>query len=244
MIRGEDMSREAMTAEEVRRGIVKWIAQAAVGVVGYAAVIFISAGTLHWVWGWALVIVLAVVLIAHPLILIPINPQLLAERQRGMRDEGVKMWDQRITMLSGGLMFLLWIVAGLDYRWGWSPPLPAAVHLAGLLFVVVGYGLFLWAMASNAFFSEGVRIQTERGHTVASGGPYRYVRHPGYVGVIVVHTATPFLLGSLWALIPGLLLAGLFVLRTHLEDKTLTAELPGYEAYRQETPYRLLPGLW
>ncbi|MFN2256796.1 MAG: methyltransferase family protein [Candidatus Promineifilaceae bacterium] len=244
MIRGEDMSREAMTAGEVRRGIVKWIAQAAVGVVGYAAVIFISAGTLHWVWGWALVIVLAVVLIAHPLILIPINPQLLAERQRGMRDEGVKMWDQRITMLSGGLMFLLWIVAGLDYRWGWSPPLPAAVHLAGLLFVVVGYGLFLWAMASNAFFSEGVRIQTERGHTVASGGPYRYVRHPGYVGVIVVHTATPFLLGSLWALIPGLLLAGLFVLRTHLEDKTLTAELPGYEAYRQETPYRLLPGLW
>ncbi|MFN2106256.1 MAG: methyltransferase family protein [Candidatus Promineifilaceae bacterium] len=238
------MSREAMTAGEVRRGIVKWIAQAAVGVVGYAAVIFISAGTLHWVWGWALVIVLAVVLIAHPLILIPINPQLLAERQRGMRDEGVKMWDQRITMLSGGLMFLLWIVAGLDYRWGWSPPLPAAVHLAGLLFVVVGYGLFLWAMASNAFFSEGVRIQTERGHTVASGGPYRYVRHPGYVGVIVVHTATPFLLGSLWALIPGLFLAGLFVLRTHLEDKTLTAELPGYEAYRQETPYRLLPGLW
>ena len=244
MIRGEDMSREAMTAGEVRRGIVKWIAQAAVGVVGYAAVIFISAGTLYWVWGWALVIVLAVVLIAHPLILIPINPELLAERQRGMRDEGVKMWDQRITMLSGGLMFLLWIVAGLDYRWGWSPPLPAAVHLAGLLFVVVGYGLFLWAMASNAFFSEGVRIQTERGHTVASGGPYRYVRHPGYVGVIVVHTATPFLLGSLWALIPGLLLAGLFVLRTHLEDKTLTAELPGYKAYTQETPYRLLPGLW
>ena len=233
-----------MTAGEVRRGIVKWIAQAAVGVVGYAAVIFISAGTLHWVWGWALVIVLAVVLIAHPLILIPINPQLLAERQRGMRDEGVKMWDQRITMLSGGLMFLVWIVAGLDYRWGWSPPLPAAVHLAGLLFVVVGYGLFLWAMASNAFFSEGVRIQTERGHTVARNGPYRFVRHPGYVGVIVVHTATPFLLGSLWALIPGLLLAGLFVLRTHLEDKTLTAELPGYEAYRQETPYRLLPGLW
>jgi protein-S-isoprenylcysteine O-methyltransferase Ste14 len=241
---GVNMSREAMTPEEVRRGVIKWIVQAALGLVGYAAVIFISAGTVHWIWGWALVIVLAASLFAHPLILIPVNPELLAERQRGTRDEGVKGWDQRITMLSGALMLLSWIVAGLDYRWGWSPPLPAAAHLAGLLFVVLGYSLFLWAMASNAYFSEGVRIQTERSHTVARGGPYRYVRHPGYVGVIIVHLATPFLLGSLWALIPGLLLAGLFVLRTHLEDKTLTAELPGYKAYTQDTPYRLLPRIW
>lgn len=229
---------------EVRQGVIKWIAQAAVGIVGYATVLFLSAGTLHWFWGWAFVIVLGLSLIAHPLILLPINPELLAERQKGTRDEGVKAWDKRITMLSGVLMFLSWIVAGLDYRWGWSPPLPLAVHLAGLLFVVLGYGLFLWAMASNAFFSEGVRIQTERGHTVASGGPYAVVRHPGYVGVIVAHLATPFLLGSLWALIPSVLLAALFVLRTSLEDKTLTAELPGYAAYTQETRYRLLPGIW
>jgi len=116
--------------------------------------------------------------------------------------------------------------------------------MAGLLFTLLGYGLFMWAMASNAYFSEGVRIQSERGHAVASGGPYRFVRHPGYVGVIIAHLATPFLLGSLWALIPSALLAGLFVLRTHLEDKTLTAELDGYEAYTQETRFRLLPGIW
>ena len=178
------------------------------------------------------------------LILIPINPELLAERQKGSLDEGVKSWDKWITMLSGVLMVLSWIIAGLDFRWGWSPPLPLAIHLAGLLFTLLGYGLFMWAMASNAFFSEGVRIQTERGHTVASGGPYAIVRHPGYVGVIVAHLATPFLLGSLWALIPSVLLAALFVLRTSLEDKTLTAELPGYAAYTQETRYRLLPGVW
>lgn len=229
---------------QVRQGIIKWIVQAAVGVVGYAAVIFLSAGTLRWFWGWVFVIVLALYLIAHPLILIPINPELLAERQKGSLDEGVKSWDKWITMLSGVLMILSWIIAGLDFRWGWSPPLPLVVHLAGLLFVLLGYGLFLWAMASNAFFSEGVRIQTERGHTVASGGPYSIVRHPGYVGVIVAHLATPFLLGSLWALIPSVLLAALFVLRTSLEDKTLTAELPGYAAYTQETRYRLLPGVW
>lgn len=230
--------------EEVRQGVVKWIWQAALGIVGYAAIIFISAGTLHWMWGWAFVIVLALSMIAHPLILIPFNPELLAERQKGMLDEGVKAWDKRITMLSGVLMIGSWIVAGLDYRWGWTDPLPLVVHLAGLLFTILGYGLFLWAMASNAFFAEGVRIQTERGHSVAKGGPYRFVRHPGYVGVIMAHLATPFLLGSLWALIPSALLAGLFVLRTSLEDKMLTAELAGYEAYAQETRYRLLPGVW
>ena len=229
---------------QVWQGVIKWIVQAAVGVVGYAAIIFLSAGTLRWFWGWAFVIVLALSLIAHPLILLPINPELLAERQKGSLDEGVKSWDKWITMLSGVLMILSWIIAGLDFRWGWSPPLPLAIHLAGLLFTLLGYGLFMWAMASNAFFSEGVRIQTERGHTVASGGPYAIVRHPGYVGVIVAHLATPFLLGSLWALIPSVLLAALFVLRTSLEDKTLTAELPGYAAYTQETRYRLLPGVW
>ena len=229
---------------QVRQGVIKWIVQAAVGVVGYAAIIFLSAGTLRWFWGWAFVIVLALSLIAHPLILLPINPELLAERQKGSLDEGVKSWDKWITMLSGVLMILSWIIAGLDFRWGWSPPLPLAIHLAGLLFTLLGYGLFMWAMASNAFFSEGVRIQTERGHTVASGGPYAIVRHPGYVGVIVAHLATPFLLGSLWALIPSVLLAALFVQRTYLEDKTLTAELPGYAAYTQETRYRLLPGVW
>ena len=229
---------------EVRREVIKWIAQAALGLVGYAAILFLAAGTLHWFWGWVFIIVLGLSLIAHPLLLIPINPELLAERQKGMLDEGVKPWDKRITMLSGTMMVLSWVVAGLDYRWGWTAPLPLAVHLGGLLFAVLGYGLFLWAMVSNAFFSEGVRIQKERGHVVATGGPYAVVRHPGYVGAITSQAATPFLLGSLWALIPSLILAALFVLRTRLEDKTLMAELPGYEAYTQETRYRLLPGVW
>jgi protein-S-isoprenylcysteine O-methyltransferase Ste14 len=229
---------------EVRRGVVKWVAQAALGLIGYAAVLFISAGTLRWFWGWAFITVLGLSLIAHPLLLIPINPELLAERQKGMLDEGVESWDKKITMLSGMMMVLSWVVAGLDYRWGWTPPLRLVVHMAGLLFTILGYGLFLWAMVSNAFFAEGVRIQKERGHTVANGGPYTVVRHPGYVGAITAQMATPFVLGSFWALIPSLILAALFILRTSLEDKTLTAELPGYEAYKEKTRYRLVPGVW
>ena len=122
--------------------------------------------------------------------------------------------------------------------------MPLAIHLGGLLANILGYALFLWAMVSNAYFAEGVRIQEERGHRVATDGPYRYVRHPGYAGAIVAGMATPFLLGSLWALIPAVISAILYIVRTGLEDRTLMEELPGYREYAQQTCYRLLPGAW
>jgi protein-S-isoprenylcysteine O-methyltransferase Ste14 len=237
------MFRQPMTPE-VRSGVRKWLVQAALGSVAYAAVFFLSAGTLRWFWGWVMMGVITLVTFAEPLLLIFLNPELLVERRKGARGQGVKKWDRVITTLSGMAMFLVWIVAGLDYRWGWSPALPLGLHLAGLSFVLLGYGLFLWAMAANAFFAQGVRIQTERGHTVATGGPYQFVRHPGYTGIIVTHLAMPFLLGSLWALLPGTAVALLFVTRTALEDRTLLAELPGYPAYAAQVPYRLLPGVW
>nr|NIN68360.1 isoprenylcysteine carboxylmethyltransferase family protein [Anaerolineae bacterium]NIN98447.1 isoprenylcysteine carboxylmethyltransferase family protein [Anaerolineae bacterium] len=107
-----------------------------------------------------------------------------------------------------------------------------------------GYALGVWAIASNAFFSQIVRIQKERGHRVATGGPYRFVRHPGYVGTILVGLAAPIMLGSLWALIPGGAVALLFILRTALEDQTLLGELEGYGTYAGRVRYRLLPGVW
>lgn len=230
---------------EVRHEILKWIIQSASGLVGYGLILFLSAGRLNWWWGWVLLVVLAAFLAAHPLILIPINPALLAEREQGLRDPRVKPWDRWITMLAAGVFPMIsWVVAGLDTRFKWTGSLSLAVHLCGLLFLVLGYALFLWAMASNAFFAEGVRIQEERGHTVANGGPYRFVRHPGYTGAILSFLATPFLLGSLWALIPSLIGILLYVLRTYLEDKTLLDELPGYSDYAQRTHSRLLPGIW
>jgi len=110
--------------------------------------------------------------------------------------------------------------------------------------LVVGLGLTSWAMIANAYFSTAVRIQSERGHTVCSRGPYRFVRHPGYVGFILQSLSAPFLLGSIWALIPGILAAVLMVIRTALEDRTLQAELPGYPEYVQNVRYRLVPGIW
>jgi protein-S-isoprenylcysteine O-methyltransferase Ste14 len=231
-------------APAVRREITKWIVQSSLGWVGYGLLLFLVSGRLDWIWGWIQLAILAAFLAAHPLLLIPINPELLAEREKGIRAEGVKGWDRWLGTLAAGMLFPLWVVAGLDVRFGWTGDVPLALHVAGLVGQILGYGLFLWAMVSNAFFSEGVRIQEERGHAVATGGPYRTVRHPGYAGAIVAGLSTPLLLGSLWGLIPAVLSAALYVVRTALEDRTLQQELPGYAEYAQQTRYRLLPGVW
>jgi protein-S-isoprenylcysteine O-methyltransferase Ste14 len=238
------LEKQAMTPE-VRRRIVSWIVQAALGLVGYSAILFLSAGRLGWLWGWVFLGLLAAVLISHVLILVPINPELLAERSRGIRQEGAKGWDKWVAMFAAGMGTMVsWIVAGLDARFEWSASVPLALHVGGLIGSVLGWALFMWAMGANTFFSEAVRIQEERGHTVVTDGPYRYVRHPGYVGAILALLATPLLLGSLWAFIPAGLAAIGYIVRTVLEDKMLQEELDGYTEYAQYTRYRLLPGVW
>jgi protein-S-isoprenylcysteine O-methyltransferase Ste14 len=139
---------------------------------------------------------------------------------------------------------LTWIVAGLDLRFGWSPRLPLAVQIAALALVIVGFLLGTWAMAVNRFFSAIVRIQEDRGHTVVTAGPYRYVRHPSYTGGILASLATALALSSLWALIPGGAVALVTIVRTALEDRTLQEELAGYKDYAQKVRYRLVPGIW
>ena len=136
------------------------------------------------------------------------------------------------------------IIAGLDYRFGWSAPIPLAISLAALLVGLLGFAFSTWALVENRFFSAVVRIQTDRGHSVCSTGPYRFVRHPGYAGGILFYLMTPLILSSWWAFIPALLTTIFTIIRTHLEDKTLQAELDGYEAYARQTRYRLLPGVW
>jgi protein-S-isoprenylcysteine O-methyltransferase Ste14 len=244
MMNGNDSSGPG-ASPKVRRAIVKWTVQSGLGLVGYGLVLFLAAGRLDWTWGWVLLGIVAGVLAGQPLIMVLINPGLLLERGKGITDKGVKTWDRWIAGLAAGVFPIAsWVVAGLDVRFVLTGPIPLAYHLGGLLVTLLGYALFLWAMACNAFFAEGIRIQEERGHTVAQNGPYRYVRHPGYVGAILAQVATPVLLGSPWALIPGIVSGALFVVRTYLEDRTLRKELPGYEEYAQQTRYRLLPGLW
>jgi protein-S-isoprenylcysteine O-methyltransferase Ste14 len=136
------------------------------------------------------------------------------------------------------------IVAGLDIRHGWSPRVPPTLQVAALAVAAGGNLISIWATAVNKFYSRFVRIQKERGHVVVSDGPYRYVRHPGYLGQIIFSLASALALGSVWALIPSSLFAALLVVRTALEDRTLQDELEGYKEYTQRVRHRLIPYIW
>jgi protein-S-isoprenylcysteine O-methyltransferase Ste14 len=204
------------------------------------AILFGAAGRLDWVMGW---IYVAVSSAGYGYSTLTMSPELAAER--GGFHEGVKNWDKMLVSISGLFSPLgTLIVAGLDFRNGWSPAPALTPQLVTLGFFSLSYVLFNWAIAANAFFSKFVRIQKDRGHSVVTSGPYRYVRHPGYVARIVEALATPVLLGSLWALIPATLCAITFIVRTALEDRTLQDELEGYTDYAQRVRYRLLPGVW
>ncbi len=118
------------------------------------------------------------------------------------------------------------------------------MELVALFFVVGGYALGSYALIENRYFSGVVRLQPERGHHVVIGGPYRWMRHPGYAGALITYLATPFFLDSAWAFIPTLVVLGAMVVRTSKEDQFLQAELDGYREYAGRVRYRLLPGGW
>lgn len=162
---------------------------------------------------------------------------------RGGHGKGTKGWDKTIGVLLALMYVVLPITAGLDVRFRWAALSRAWLAPGILLFVLSGM-LGHWAMLANPFFEKTVRIQEERGHQVATGGPYRFVRHPGYVAFIVMAFALPLGVGSAWGLAAAAVNAALIVVRTALEDRTLQRELPGYPQYAQQTRYRLLPGLW
>jgi protein-S-isoprenylcysteine O-methyltransferase Ste14 len=227
---------------QVKRGVTRWAVREAMGVIMLGVLLFLTAGTTNWLAGWAMVIIMAGWVIATAVAVIPRYPELLAERV-GPR-KGSKTWDTVILSLYGLVMMIMWIVSGWDLRYGWSSGIGPAAQIIAMLIMIAGHTLVVWATGTNAFFSQVVRIQAERGHTVVSSGPYRYVRHPAYVGAILLVLSAPLALGSWWALIPGIICAVLMIVRTALEDKTLQAELPGYKDYAQHTRYRLLPGVW
>lgn len=172
------------------------------------------------------------------------HPGLLAERARMLHHEDAKPWDKTLAPLVGLGGAVIPLVVGLDALFGWSPGFSLAVEIAALVLILIGYALGSYALAENAYFSGMVRIQADRGQHVVSSGPYRWVRHPGYVGALMAYLATPFFLDSGWALLPTLFLTAALIIRTRLEDLTLQAELDGYRAYAQRVRYRLLPGVW
>ena len=226
----------------LKKAIIRRLSQIVFQYVLLAAILFIFAGRLDWLAAWAFLGVAFGILVFNMLVLMPRNPELVAER--GRVKENTKGWDRVITTTILIFTLIGLAMAGLDKRFGWSAPLPVWVHLLGMVFYALSQLLLTWSMLANQYFSTTVRIQDERGHVVADSGPYRYVRHPGYVGLMTSMLATPFALGTLWMFIPYSLGLICYVIRTALEDRTLQSELAGYSEYAQRIRFRLVPGVW
>jgi protein-S-isoprenylcysteine O-methyltransferase Ste14 len=228
---------------EMILGIMRWILQMITALALFGSILFLAAGRLDWFPGWAYLGLNALTQLISAVVLIPRQPAMIAERSQVR--EGTKSWDRVLApavAMAGPLAIM--VTAGLDVRFGLSTGIGTSLCVAGFA-IAFGCQLFvLWAMASNPFFAMTVRIQSERGQEVIQHGPYQLVRHPGYLGAVLFGLACPLALGSWWAFIPSLLTSVLIVVRTHLEDKTLQTELPGYREYASVVRYKLFPGIW
>jgi protein-S-isoprenylcysteine O-methyltransferase Ste14 len=172
------------------------------------------------------------------------NPGLVEERANSL-SKFTQRWDRNIIVLYQITSLGLFVAAGLDVgRYNWTGGLPSWLKWMAFIIVLVVYALRYWAVLSNPFSSGVVRIQEERGHYVVEEGPYRYIRHPMYLGDVLYGISFPLFLESFWALIPGLIVIILFIIRTELEDRFLQENLPGYREYSNRVRARLIPGLW
>ncbi len=204
--------------------------------------IFVSAGRINYWQGWVfsgfsvLRVLISAIMFMH-------KPDIIKERARP--GPGSKRWDKVLYGLYIPLLIAVIIVGSLDAgRFGWTLRLPVSVYIISYIVNNLAYGINIWAMWTNRFFSSTVRIQTDRGHEVVQDGPYRLIRHPGNMGLILSQITGALILGSLWALIPAGIIVVLVIIRTYLEDVTLQKELPGYSDYVKKVRHRLLPGIW
>lgn len=223
-------------------GNTKAIIASYVGVLLHSAIVFLGAWKLAYPQGLLYVaLALAGTTLSH--VLVPPASTITSDRLR--EAQAGQDWDKRLMQTFLLVNVVTFLIAGLDSgRFHWSGEVPVIVTATGAALMLTGQILFAVAKRQNAFFSSTVRIQTERGHRVCDAGLYRFVRHPGYLGMLLSLLAFPLVLNSYWAFVPAVLGAALLVIRTVLEDRFLIEELPGYKNYASRTRWRLLPAVF
>lgn len=200
-----------------------------------AVLLFGGAGDFHHPDFWTYLALMAGGGVLLPCI---IERGLLNERLHPRAGQDANL-PRRLALLFG----IHALIAGLDARFGWSHA-PLAARICGMGGATAGFAWLMWAMRTNRFFSPVVRLQPERGHGVVSWGPYRHVRHPGYLGALLMGVCSGVGLGSWWSVLPGLVAAGLILRRTQMEDVFLRARFTGYREYTRHARWRLIPGIW
>ncbi len=223
--------------------LLRGITNVLVSLILIAVLLFAGAGRLDWGSGWLFIGVWGLLKLSLIFLLRWRDPDLLVER--ATRHENTQHYDRVIVPVYSVLSFGAILVAGIDSgRFGWSGQISSGLIILAYIIYILGNGLSAWAVTSNPFFSAESRLQTDRNQKVTRTGPYRFVRHPAYLALIVLWSVTGILLGSWWAVIPGLVSALLIFIRTVFEDRMLHTELPGYADYARQVRFRLFPGIW
>jgi len=230
------MNRKALVA----KGILALAAECAV----FAALLFVSAGTVRWPAGWVFIAIFFGFALAITLWLGRQDPELLAERLSAPIQRGQPLWD-KVFVAAIMPLFVVWLILmPLDaVRFGWSE-VPGWLQILGAVGLVLSFCIVFLTFRENAYLALVVKVQEERGQTVVTSGPYRYVRHPMYGSMFLFLPGSALLLGSWWGLLLCLVILGLLVWRTTLEERMLKKDLAGYEEYARQVRYRLIPRVW
>lgn len=206
-----------------------------------AAILLIAGRTDYW-QGWVFG---AVTLILIIITLLIFRDKMDLARERISPGPGMKWWDKIFWAFYLPAFLLVPIIAPLDAgRFFWSPDLPLIIYIISYIIYISSIAIYTWGMYINKWFSSVVRIQKDRAQKVVQEGPYKYMRHPGYLGGILMALSMALILGSLWALIPAGVVVIALLIRTFHEDRTLKNELEGYKEYAKKVPYRIIPGIW
>ena len=208
------------------------------GVLMVGLFIFLPAGTFSYLYGWLLIGLLFAPMLVAGLVMLRKSPDFLKRRL----DAKEKQTAQKGVVAFSGLMFVVgFVVAGLDFRFGWSK-MPIGVVITASVLFLVAYALYAEVMRENAYLSRTIRV--EAGQTVVDTGMYGVVRHPMYAVTILLFLMIPLVLGSWYALIAFAFYPAIIVVRLKNEEELLTRELPGYSEYKKKVKYRLIPFIW
>ncbi|HEX7568126.1 MAG TPA: isoprenylcysteine carboxylmethyltransferase family protein [Anaerolineaceae bacterium] len=234
-----------MEKENTKMAVGRFIFSSLITILIFPVVILFLSGNWLWLEGWIFSLWFDVMVLSNMIYLYLHDPALLAERSKAPGSDNQKKWDK--YLLTGAyLMALVWfIIMPLDAkRFGWSPYFPVWLKVLGGVALLPSLYLIYRATVENTFLSTLVRIQTDRKQQVISTGVYGFVRHPLYLGCLLMLLGAPLLLGSIYGLIIGLIALIVLVGRIIGEEKMLVNELEGYEDYKQKVKYRLVPLVW
>ena len=208
------------------------------GLLLVGLLIFLPAGTFCYTYGWLLIGLLFTPMLIAGFVMLAKSPDFLAKRL----DVREKQGTQKGVVALAGLMFIAgFVVAGLDFRFGWST-VPTWVIIAASVLFLVAYALYAEVMRENAYLSRTIKV--EEGQTVVDTGLYGVVRHPMYAVTILLFLMIPLVLGSWYALIVFAFYPAIIIVRLKDEEELLTRELLGYAEYKQKVKYRIIPFVW